>query len=165
MARLIRRLMIGVVTLLGVYVVTFLMVIVVPGSPFASGDRNMPPEVVRALEARYQMDNNAAYFAEYLWGALRFDFGPSFQYQDWTCTQIIGQSLPVSVALGLLAMQIAVLVGVPVGVLSAVRRDSWFDFTCLGFVLIGTITVSGLPQEEDHRLVVQTIRDYLAREV
>jgi oligopeptide transport system permease protein len=135
--QLIRRLLIGLVTLLSVYVITFVMVIVVPGNPFASADRSMPPEVVRALEARYSMDDNVAYFFQYLAGALRFDFGPSFQYKDWTCTQIIAQSLPVSVTIGLAAILIAVLIGVPTGVISAVRRGGWFDMTALGLVLIG----------------------------
>ncbi len=132
-----RRLLMGVLTLFCVYAVTFLMVIVIPGNPFASAERNMPPEVVRALEARYDMDDNGAYFFQFLAGAARLDFGPSFQYKDWTCSQIIAQSLPVSLTLGLLAMLIAVTVGVPLGVISAVRRDGWFDLTALGFVLIG----------------------------
>lgn len=135
--RLVHRLLLGVATLFFVYVITFLMVIVAPGNPFEGAERNMPPEVVRALEARYQMDNNWAYFVQFLAGALRFDFGPSFQYKDWTCTQIIVQALPVSLTLGLVAMLIAVMVGVPVGVLSAIRRNSWFDISTLGFVLIG----------------------------
>ncbi|MCH7526049.1 MAG: ABC transporter permease [Planctomycetes bacterium] len=135
--RLVHRLLLGVATLFFVYVITFLMVIVAPGNPFEGAERNMPPEVVRALEARYQMDNNWAYFVQFLAGALRFDFGPSFQYKDWTCTQIIVQALPVSLTLGLVAMLIAVMVGVPVGVMSAIRRNSWFDITTLGFVLIG----------------------------
>jgi oligopeptide transport system permease protein len=77
------------------------------------------------------------YFFEFLTGAVRLDFGPSFQHKDWTCAQIIGQALPVSVVLGFLAILIAVLVGVPAGVVSAVRRNRWFDLTTLGFVLIG----------------------------
>ncbi len=134
---IVRRLLVGFATLFCVYAFTFLMVIVIPGNPFASADRNMPPEVVRALEARYDMDDNGAYFVQFLAGATHLDFGPSFQYKDWTCSQIIAQSLPVSLTLGLLAMLIAVLVGVPVGVYSAVWRDGWFDLSALGFVLIG----------------------------
>lgn len=137
MGRILRRLGLGVVTLFCVYALTFLMVIVVPGNPFASGDRNMPAEVERALMSRYRMDDNVAYFFEYLVGAVRFDFGPSFQYRDWTCTQIIAQSLPVSVSLGFLAMLLAVFIGVPAGVYSAVRRDGWFDLATLGLVLVG----------------------------
>ncbi len=134
---LLRRLTVGVLTLFCVYVITFLMVIVVPGNPFGSADRNMPPEVVRALEARYSMDNDLEYFGQFLWGAVHLDFGPSFQYKDWTCTQIIRQSLPVSMALGFLAVLLAVLVGVPVGVYSAVRRGGWLDLSALGLILLG----------------------------
>ena len=137
MGRIVRRLGLGVVTLLCVYALTFWMVIVVPGNPFASGDRAMPPEVQRALAARYDMDDNAAYFFQYLAGAVQLDFGPSFQYRDWTCTQIMAQSLPVSVMLGLAAMLVAVLIGVPAGVYSAVRRDGWFDLATLSLVLVG----------------------------
>lgn len=137
MRNLIHRLILGIATLFCVYLITFFMVIVVPGNPFESADRNMPPEVVRALQARYNMNDNLAYFAQFLAGAIRFDFGPSFQYKDWTCTQIIAQTLPVSVTLGLLAILIAVLLGVPIGVLSAVRRNGWLDVGTLGFVLIG----------------------------
>ena len=97
----------------------------------------MPPEVLRALEARYSLDNQFAYFWQFLAGAVRLDFGPSFQYRDWTCTQIIAQALPVSLTLGFAAMLLAVLVGVPVGVVSAVRRDGWLDLGSLGFVLLG----------------------------
>lgn len=135
--QLIHRVLLGVVTLFCIYVITFLMVIIAPGNPFEGAERNMPPEVVRALEARYNMDNHVDYFFQFLAGAIRFDFGPSFQYKDWTCTQIIARALPVSLTLGFLAMLIAVLVGVPVGVLSAVHRNSWFDVTSLGFVLLG----------------------------
>jgi oligopeptide transport system permease protein len=83
------------------------------------------------------MDNNWLYFAEFLGGAVRGDFGPTFTYHDWTCNQIIAHALPVSILLGLLAMLIAVLVGVPVGVLGAVKSGGWFDATTLAFVLLG----------------------------
>ena len=136
-ALILRRLLLGVVTIAGVYTLTFVMVITVPGNPFQQGDRAMAPEVEQALRARYSMDNNWLYFRQFLEGAIRLDFGPTFTYTDWTCNQIIASALPVSVLIGLLAILIAVVVGVPVGVLSAVKRNSWFDFTSLAFVLLG----------------------------
>ena len=136
-ALILRRLLLGVVTIAGVYTLTFVMVITVPGNPFQQGDRAMAPEVEQALRARYSMDNNWLYFRQFLEGAIRLDFGPTFTYTDWTCNQIIASALPVSVLIGLLAILIAVVVGVPVGVLSAVKRNSWFDVTSLAFVLLG----------------------------
>lgn len=133
----LRRLLLMIPVLWAIYTITFLMVITVPGNPFQRPDRLMPKGVEQALEARYHIEDNWSYYWEYLGGALRLDFGPSFQYRDWTCTQIIAQSLPVSLALGVTAILLAVLIGVPVGVISAVKRNSWFDVGSLALVLIG----------------------------
>ena len=135
--RIVRRLFAGVVTILCVYTVTFVMVISIPGNPFQQSTRNMPLEAEQALRARYHMDNNWTYFREFLSGALRFDFGPTFTYNDWTCNQIIASALPVSMLIGLLAILIAVGIGVPLGVVGAARRNGWLDVSTLAVVLIG----------------------------
>jgi len=137
MKHILLRLLMTIPILWAIYTIAFLMVVTVPGNPFQQPDRQIPEAVQRALEARYHIDNNWNYYWEYLQGAVRLDFGPSFQYRDWTCTQIIAASLPVSFTLGLTAVLLAVLVGVPVGVLSAVKRNSWFDMGSLTLVLIG----------------------------
>ena len=134
---ILRRLVSGLLTVVAVYTLTFLMVITVPGNPLQHGERNMPREAAEALRARYSMDNNWLDFGQFLAGAARFDFGPSFTYVDWTCGQIIAEALPVSAALGLMAVAIAVIVGVPIGVYSAVHRNGWFDVTALTFTLLG----------------------------
>ena len=132
-----RRLLLGIVTIACVYTLTFVMVISLPGNPFQQAQRNMPPEAEQALRVRYSMDNNWLYFWEFLGGAVKLDFGPTFTYNDWTCNQIIADALPVSVMIGLLAVLIAVLVGVPIGVLSAVKRNSWLDVAGSAVVLVG----------------------------
>lgn len=137
MKHILWRLALTIPILWAIYTLTFLMVVTVPGNPFQQANRKIPVEIQRALEARYHIDDNWSYYWQYLGGALRLDFGPSFQYRDWTCTQIILQALPVSFSLGLVAVLIAVLIGVPVGVISAVRRNSWFDIGSLALALIG----------------------------
>jgi oligopeptide transport system permease protein len=134
---ILRRLLLGLLTVACIYVLTFVMVISLPGNPFQQGQHNIAPEVEVALRARYDMDNNWLYFWQFLRGAAVLDFGPTFTYNDWTCNQIIASALPVSMLLGFLAVLIAVLIGVPVGVLGAVRRDSWLDVSCLVLVLLG----------------------------
>lgn len=121
-AFLVRRVVLGAVTLLAVFTLTFLMVVSVPGNPLQSGQRRLAPEVEQALRARFDMDHNARYYLQLLGGAMRFDFGPTFQYNDWTCNQILAQSLPVSVLLGLTSIVLAVAIGVPLGVAGAVQR-------------------------------------------
>jgi oligopeptide transport system permease protein len=135
--RLVRRLLLGVLTVFGIYTLTFLMVVAVPGNPFQQGQHRMAPEIESAVRARYHMDNNWMYYWEFLRSAFRLDFGPTFMYGDWTCNQVIASSLPVSVLLGMLAVLTAVMIGVPLGVLAAARRNSWVDVSCLGIVLLG----------------------------
>ncbi|MDO8629256.1 MAG: ABC transporter permease, partial [Phycisphaerales bacterium] len=135
--RVARRLVAGLITIACIYTLTFVMVISIPGNPFQQGARNMPPAAERALRARYHMDDNGRYFLDFLRGAMRLDFGPTFTYADWTCNEIIATALPVSAMLGLLAIVIAVAVGVPAGVVSAVRRGGWTDVSILALVLVG----------------------------
>lgn len=134
---LLRRLVLGVGTVACVYTVTFLMVVTIPGNPLQQGERTIPPEAEAALRVRYNMDNNWAYFRQFAAGALRLDFGPTYMYPDWTCNQIIRQSLPVSFSLGLSAVVIALVVGVPLGVLAALKRDGWTDIFAQGVVMLG----------------------------
>lgn len=137
MRRLFGRMLAGLVTIACIYTMTFLMVISIPGNPFQHGARNLPPDAERALRARYHLDNNWKYFQEFLSGAARLDFGPTYMYPDWSCNQIIASALPVSATIGLSAILLAVFVGVPVGVMGAVRRGGPLDAALSTLVLLG----------------------------
>ncbi|MCC7293887.1 MAG: ABC transporter permease [Phycisphaerales bacterium] len=137
MRMIARRLVLGAATLACVYALTFLMVVSAPGNPLQTSERNLAPEVAAALRARYDMDHNGRYFVQLLLGILRLDFGPTFQYPDWTCNQILAQSLPVSAMLGLVAILLAVVVGVPLGAMSAVRGRGWASGLGLSLALAG----------------------------
>jgi oligopeptide transport system permease protein len=128
----------AVVSLVAIYCLTFLMVIHTPGNPFQSSDRSMSPEVMRALEARYDIDQPGRYFVQYAAGVLRGDLGPSFQYREWSVNQILSQALPVSLTIGGLALCLAVLIGIPLGVYGAVHRGTVLD------VVIGLAAVIGI---------------------
>jgi len=136
------------VLLWAIYTITFLMAVIIPGNPFKQSERNLSPEVQRAVEAQYKADDNLAFYFDYLghlFQPVQFvrgtgplvDLGPSWQYRDWTCNQIVAEALPVSIGLGLTAMFLATVLGVPIGVISAVRRNSLIDYTSLGIALIG----------------------------
>ena len=142
------RLVLYPVILWAIYTITFLMVVTIPGNPFAGEDRAMNADVERAVMAKFNADDNSKFYWEYLGNLINpvqayrgegplIDLGPSWQYHDWTCNQIIATSLPVSAGLGLTAILIAVLIGVPVGVVSAVKRNSLFDYASLSLALLG----------------------------
>jgi oligopeptide transport system permease protein len=145
---MIMRLILCPILLWAIYSITFLMVVTIPGTAFSGDDRNIDPDVERAILAKYNANDNWAFYTGYLQNLINplraikgqgslIDLGPSWQYKDWTCNQIISVSLPVSVGLGLVAMLFALLIGVPVGVISAVKRNSLFDVVSLGLILIG----------------------------
>lgn len=135
--RLLYRLVGGAITVWLIYTLTFLMVVSASGQRFRAGERNLPPEIENALRVRYRMDNHWQYYWEFLTRAARLDFGPSFTYADWTCGEILADALPVSMVVGVLAILVAVAVGVPAGVIGAVRRGGWCDAIGLGLTSLG----------------------------
>ncbi|MDH3954786.1 MAG: ABC transporter permease subunit, partial [Gammaproteobacteria bacterium] len=76
-------------------------------------------------------------FLRYLGGVLRGDFGPSYSYRDYTVSELIGRSFPVSVQLGMLAMLLATVVGVSLGIVAALNKNSALDKVVMGFAMTG----------------------------
>ncbi|TVQ64193.1 MAG: ABC transporter permease [Phycisphaerales bacterium] len=136
---ILRRLIQAPLILLVIYTITFLLAWALPGSAVLSDEgRQPPPEVLAAMEAQYNLDNPVAFYFGYLKGVVTaLDFGPSFRYPDWTVNDIVASALPVSVALGLSAILIALMIGVAAGVVGAVRPNSFADIATLVIALIG----------------------------
>ena len=115
----------------------FVLLRAAPGGPFDT-EKAAPPEVQAALEARYRLDRPLpAQYAAWLGDVARGDLGPSFQYPDYTVNQLVAQALPVSLLNGGLALLIALLLGVPLGVWSALRAGSWLDRMLMLFAGLG----------------------------
>ncbi len=124
-------------TLLLVIVVAFLMVHAAPGGPF-DAERALPPEIEARIAEAYHLDEPLAQqFARYLGGLLKGDFGPSYRYRDYTVSELIGNAVPVSFKLGVLAMALAIVVGVAAGTLSALRRNSFVDRLTMTLAMTG----------------------------
>lgn len=117
-----------VLTLAAVITLTFFMMHAVPGGPFAQ-DKEIPPEVVKALEAKYHLDEPLyKQYLNYIKGFLTWNLGPSFQKIGVSVNDIIKQSMPTSLKLGCVTMIFVLLLGLPAGMLSAVRRDTFSDY-------------------------------------
>ena len=124
-------------TLLLVIVVAFLMVHAAPGGPF-DAERALPPEIEANIAKRYHLDEPLAQqFTRYLGGILKGDFGPSYRYRDYTVSELIGKAIPVSLKLGVLAMALAMVVGVAAGTLSALRQNSFLDRLTMTLAMTG----------------------------
>ena len=117
----IRRMLWSIPVLFMVALFTFVMVRQIPGGPFDfAGDKSLPASVVANLEAKYHLnDPLPVQFADYLLDLVQGDLGPSFRYRGRTVNDIIGESLPVSFQLGLMALGLAMLIGIPAGIIAA----------------------------------------------
>jgi len=133
----LRRLLGAIPTLFVVVTVTFFLMRLAPGGPFDQ-EQPLPAEIEANLEAAYGLDQPlAVQYGRYLRGLLRGDFGPSFKYRDFTVTELIGQGLPVSLTLGLCALVLAIGIGIPLGVLAALRRNTFSDRLIIAIAVMG----------------------------
>src|SRR5690349_19770180 len=99
-----------------IYVITFLLAWVAPGSPFERTDRKLKPEVLAALKEEVHADKWYRFLYHYpLRLVTHGDFGRSFMYDEWSVNDILASALPVSVAIGTVALVIATFAGVGLG--------------------------------------------------
>ena len=131
------RLLWAIPTLLLVIVLAFLMVHAAPGGPF-DAERTLPPEIEANIARAYHLDEPLPQqFARYLGGILQGDLGPSYRYRDYTVAELIGNAIPISLKLGVLAMALAIIVGIGAGTLAALRRNSLLDRVTMAFSMTG----------------------------
>ncbi len=138
MARFIlMRLLQAIPVLLVVITVTFFLVRLAPGGPF-SAEKAVPPEVLKALEARYHLDQPVInqYFS-YLGDLAHGDFGPSFKYPGRSVNEMIAAGLPATAELGLYAMFFALLIGASAGIIAALKPNSAQDYIPMSTAMLG----------------------------
>ncbi len=124
-------------TLLMLITIAFFMIRMAPGGPFDS-EKVLPPEIRANLDAKYHLDEPLVqqYF-RYLGQIVTLDFGPSFQYKDWSVNELIARGFPVSLTMGGLAMVLAFVIGTLVGITAALRQNSAMDYSVMGVAMMG----------------------------
>jgi oligopeptide transport system permease protein len=133
----LQRLLGVIPTMLLLITVVFFLIRVAPGGPFDS-EKALPPEIQANLEAKYHLDEPLLqqYF-RYLGQIIVLDFGPSFQYKDWTVNELIAEGFPVSLTVGGLAMLLAFVVGTLIGITAALKQNTPVDYGTMGFAMLG----------------------------
>ena len=131
------RLLGAIPTLLLLIAFSFFMIRAAPGGPFSS-ERQLLPEIEANLNAAYHLDEPLyQQFGRYLWGLAHFDFGPSFQYRDYTVTELIMTGFPVSLRLGGGAILVALLFGIGAGCFAALKQNSVADHAVMAVSMTG----------------------------
>lgn len=140
---IIRRILGFIPVLLAITLFTFVLMRAIPGGPFDhAGERSLPPQIVANIEAKYHLDWPMwKQFISYLIGddvlgeegiskgVLRGDLGPSLRYRSQSVNDIVATTFPVSAQLGVLSITLALLIGIPAGILAALNQNSWIDYT------------------------------------
>ena len=123
----LRRVGGAIPTLFLIIAVSFFLVHAAPGGPFST-ERNRPAEIEENLKRAYHLDESVPrQFLRYLNGLAHADFGPSFQYKDFTVTELIWGGFPTSMTLGGIAILFATFVGIGLGVWAALNQNSTTD--------------------------------------
>jgi len=124
-------------TLLIIVTATFFLMRAAPGGPFDQ-EQTLPPEIMANLQRAYGLDQPIwTQYGRYLKSLMHGDFGPSFKYKDFTVTELIGQGFPVTLQLGVIAMALALSVGILLGTFAALHHNSAADYMTMSLAVVG----------------------------
>ncbi len=131
------RILQAIPTLFIIATLTFFMTRLAPGGPF-DAEKNIPEEIKEKLESHFGLEKplHTQYFL-YLGNLLRGDLGPSFKYMGWEVSELIAKAFPVSAQLGLFSLLIALALGLPAGVVAALRKNSAYDYCLMITAMLG----------------------------
>ena len=134
---LFHRLLQAVPVLLAAVTIAFFLVRAAPGGPFTQ-ERRFSDESIRRLNEHYGLsDPVGVQYVRYIGNLLRGNLGPSFKYSNRTVNEIIAETFPVSLELGLLALCFALCIGLAAGILAALRPNTWQDVAPMAVAMTG----------------------------
>ena len=131
------RILQAIPTLFVIATLTFFMTRLAPGGPFDS-EKNIPDEIKEKLEAHFGLDKPLhEQFIQYISNLLQGDLGPSFKYMGWEVSELIAKAFPVSAQLGIFSLFTALLIGLPAGIIAALRKNSSYDYFLMISAMLG----------------------------
>lgn len=163
---IIRRLIYMVAVILVVSIITFGLMHAIPGGPF-SREKALPAETIKILEERYHLDDPLwKQYIDYIYNVLIphvtttppstslqddflvnfkigsvwlrwMNFGPSFKSRSRTVNDIFRDNLPVSAQLGTMSLMVAIVIGMPLGILAALKQNTIWDYLGMGLAILG----------------------------
>jgi ABC-type dipeptide/oligopeptide/nickel transport system permease component len=135
---IVRRVAWTIPVVLLVILMTFFMMRQIKGNPFRTGERNVPPAIQANLERKYNLDKPwYLQYAYYVKGVFTFDLGPSLTQRNRDVNDIVKEHFPNSLKLGGFAMLFAIVFGIPLGVIAALRQNTVVDYTAMAIVNAG----------------------------
>jgi len=135
---IIKRLLVTIPTILVVITITWGLIRLAPGN-FYSGEKKLPAAIEKNIREKYGLDK--PWYQQYgktMWGILRHgDFGTSLKYEGQSVNTIIKRSLPVSAGVGILAYLLALVLGIVIGSIAALKQNSKWDYSSMALAMLG----------------------------
>lgn len=137
----VQRILAMILVIWVVITATFFLMRAIPGGPF-DADKKIPESILRNIQARYHLDQPLwKQYLDYLQHVVVWDLGPSYKQEGRTVNDIINDGFPVSATLGGLSLALSLLIGVPAGIISALRQNKWQDY----LAMFGSIVLVSVP--------------------
>lgn len=134
---ILRRIIVIVPMLFVILSLTWVLVRLAPGN-FYTGEKKLAPAIENNLREKYGLNKPwPVQYRKVLWNVVKFDFGNSLKYEGQSVNQILWRTLPVSAALGVTAYLIALVVGITMGTLAALKQNSWLDYASMTVAMLG----------------------------
>lgn len=138
----LKRIFASILTLWVVITLTFFLMKAMPGGPF-DGEKKPPPQVLENLNAKYGLDKPVTtQYYMYIKNLLKGDLGLSIKYEGRTVNWVIKTFFPVSAKIGLLSVAFAVILGIYLGIVAALKQGKWQDSLCMLISLLGVTVPS-----------------------
>ncbi len=137
---IVKRLLLGIFTLFILATIVFFGMKAMPGSPFSRDNKAIPAATMEALNKKYGLDKPVSeQYVVYMKNVIHGDFGVSISKKGQSVTEIIKTRLPVTAKLGVIAFVVSMLVGITLGVISALTNKQWVNSL---ITILATIGVS-----------------------
>ncbi|QMV40591.1 ABC transporter permease [Cohnella cholangitidis] len=134
----LRRLVYMIITLWVIITATFFLMKLLPGNPFGEVAAKLPPENLAILKAQYGLDKPEwQQYLQYLGNVVQGDLGVSYQFPTRSVVSVIKQSFPASLELGVESLVIAIIIGLTLGIIAALRHNKWQDYSAMIIALVG----------------------------
>ncbi|MFS0561676.1 ABC transporter permease [Terribacillus sp. 179-K 1B1 HS] len=135
---LIRRFLIMIATILVIATLTFILMHSIPGNPFTTQDRSTSEAVQENLNAHYHLDEPMiVQYGIWIKSLATFDFGPSIKQPTETVNDLLGRGFPISAELGMWTITIALISGITLGVLAALKHNGIIDYIAMTLAVLG----------------------------
>jgi len=139
---ILKRVFAAILTIFLIATITFFMMHSIPGGPFTR-ERPVPDAIMKVLNAKYHLDDPLIkQYADYMLGLARFDLGPSFSKVGVEVNELIAGGFPTSAKIGLLATLLIILLGIPTGIISALKQNKPIDYIVMFFATLGVTVPS-----------------------